>query len=267
MRELPKQPSRLALAQVWQQRWKHHAGIFFVALTVFTLIWFFFYSSVFRVRSVAIEGVDAFYGSRIQAGVARVLNEKKYFIIPQNNYFLLPEEHILRRIKNEIYLSNISITKQFPNGITLSGTATHTAYALAVQGDLYIANDDGIIITKIIPENLQPDIPLVVVDGKPMAEIGERILTTDASTLLLQITDALGDKLDVIINDYRYRPQDKENIVATTTEGWKIYFSAKEDALYQVEELTQLLTKSVRERTNIDYIDLRVHGWAYIQER
>lgn len=266
LKALPKQPSHQALRLTWHRQWKWQTFWLCLALGVAAALWLLLFAPWLRVTSVNINGLNQFYQDRIQRLMAEQLNTRRWLIFPQSNILLFDAGQLLQHIRDDVYLTDIHLTRHLPHQLTISGQATHTAYAIAAQGDVYIANDQGIVLARISPDDLQTDLPLLFASNATPVKVGERTLSTAAAHFMLAAAQLMPERTGILVNHFGYDGVAMPTLSAYTAEGWRVIFDTTADPAYQIDQLVQLLIKEAQDTSKLDYIDLRIRGRAYIKE-
>lgn len=84
-----------------------------ILIPLIALAWFFLYSSVFRIDQVFIEGNEELSREQITDVVTNTMNERRWFILPQSNIFLLSSERLKNALDEAYVFESLSIDRHF----------------------------------------------------------------------------------------------------------------------------------------------------------
>jgi len=224
--------------------------ITFLFLIMLFLVWFIFFSSVFKIKTFSVKGdsLPKDCSANVNAIIGNELGQ---------NIFLFKSNNIRQNIlKNCFALKNLSIKKEFPDKLLLL-LKTRKAVAKACSLDnCFFIDSSGIAFKTSLKDNSLPLISLL----KRSIVIGDQVLLRPELTKILEITNWFKRNLDVKIE--RFILNKNEKLIIKTEENWEAYFDLSlelKDIKFSLFKLQAFLEKgiSLEERKNLKYIDLR----------
>ncbi len=78
------------------------------------------FHSFFRIDTVTVEGTKRIEKEDIHERVDSILNYKKLFFFPGNNYFLVNVNEIRDILKEKFPIQSVTVTKTFPNSVDIT---------------------------------------------------------------------------------------------------------------------------------------------------
>lgn len=117
-------------------------------------------ATVFRLRTVSVEGVPDTYVSTVATAAGLELGE---------SYFAVDENKVRAAVAQNRYLEFLSLTKHFPNAVTLRVRLREQRANLMAMGVLYVIDEDGMALEKGSGTSL--DNGLLTVTGMQIREI------------------------------------------------------------------------------------------------
>jgi cell division septal protein FtsQ len=181
--------------------------------------------------------------------------------LPTKSIFLFnakkTEEGILSSFSQ---INNIKIGRDFFNALDIVVAERKASAFFCRQENCFLIDGQGIAfeqssstegLLKISDEQSSDTLGL---SGQALAE-------EDLSKILL-INSKLKNDLEINIEEFTISSQDR--LIASTEEGWDIYFYLKGDIDWQLTKLKAVLDEKipVSKRNNLEYIELRFENLA-----
>jgi len=111
--------------------------------------------------------------------------------------------------------------------------------------------------TEIIrPLSLVESYPIVydLANGTSPA-VGDKIASKDLISFITNLSEFLTNNTDFEVSGYSILGP--EQISMQTTEGWQVFFRTTNSVTQQVNRLLLILKEEVKDRSDLEYIDLR----------
>lgn len=271
-----------------------------IALTFSGTLCLLFLHPFFQVTSISIQGLHKIKESELRDTISGILSYKKFYLLPQNNFFLVDIDEMHTILTQKYAVQNLMITKQFPHtlSISLEEKLSTIIYDNGAQYSLVDANGKISEILRIVDDNEWRVIRKTVTSTNEsgvsvntdmivsrvhtpnyknlVKEIGEYPLIYDTrqktigkgeqildETTVKQVIDwyELLKKTDVPVSYFQI-DQEVGDVTIRTAEGW--YIKAKlNDKISEQFQVLEFLLKEKVERAKIQYIDVRFPGRAF----
>ena len=216
-------------------------------------IWAFFWLPFFRVKEIIIN--DPLVSKKeVEEKLGLSLYSLTKFFLPQNNFFLFPsklaEEAIL-----ESGLGIADVEKKFPNKIKIDFKEIKPKF-LYCDKECYYIDKNG------IPYETAPffsNSPLPTLEIKGELRLGEEFLPKSEAEFLIEFGKEV-QKLNFFVQKIK---MDKD-LEIFTSEGWKLILNfGKKDSKDILEKIFLLFDRKIKDRSKIEYIDMRVENKAF----
>lgn len=236
----------------------------------------------FKIQNISISGNNFISESEIRE-MASLQSEKSRFIIfPQSNILFFSKSQLRRIISEKYYLNSLQIDKIFWHEIKIMLSEKPIKLIYSTNQKKYFIDDNGNIINEYGPgksdrkeqdgdlEIVRPvsqatNLPIIYDKNNDVAEIGSQILSKDYVAFLLNIDQAIKDEADFKIKEYQLPELKGTDLIAITNQGWEIRFNSNDSYLSQVKLLFLVLKDKVKDRSGLEYIDLRFGDKIYYQ--
>ncbi len=211
---------------------------FFVLILILIsgLAYFFFFSSVFQVKSIEISEVKKSSEKEIKKIVSQNVN----------NIFTSDLERVVSEISKKYpQIDKVEIKRNLPDKIYVE-IKERTPVAVSCKDfSCYFVDSKGVAFEETYKKE---GLAVIKLQG---FKLGDKIIKEDILKAVIKINNGLKNIIAYPVSDDRLNIQ--------TEEGWKIYFNPKEDIDWQIEKLEILLKEKlpVNERGSLEYIDLR----------
>lgn len=281
-------------------RIKKYIKITTIGLTFFGTFCLLFLHPFFQVTSISLQGLNKIKESELRDTINGILSYKKFYLLPQNNFFLMDIDEMHSILTQKYAVQNLLIEKQFPHtlNISLQEKLSTVIYDNGEQYSLVDANGKISEILRIVDDNewrvirktvsstnesgvqvntdmivsrvhtpnyknLTKEIgeyPLVYDTRQRTVSKGEQVLDETSVKQVIEWYELL-KKINVPIS-YFQMEQPVGEITIKIDEGW--YIKAKlNDKILEQFQVFEFLLKEKIERSQIEYIDVRFPGRAF----
>ncbi|MFZ2189682.1 MAG: FtsQ-type POTRA domain-containing protein [Candidatus Magasanikiibacteriota bacterium] len=291
----------------WQEKgerdWKKIIELSILGIAILSMIIISVFSHFFYIKTINIAGLQRISETEIKEATLGVINYKRLFIFPGQNYFIVDLDEVRDILKEKFPIESIIISKTFPNnlnivveekistliydnGINYSyiGTDGHIVEILRKVGDdewqtetkiTTSTNETGEIITKTdviklahIPSvrnivNEMGDYPIVYDIRNRDTNLNDQVLNENNVAGIISWFNLLTKRTDIAFG-YVVLENDLGDGIIKTREGWDIKVKLNKEIDKQFEELQYTLKNKIK-RNNLQYIDLRYLGKIYWQ--
>lgn len=261
-------------------------SLIFLILTGFAWFWFIFYIPYFTIKNLDFTGTEKSLAEKINIALKGELDSREYFILNKSNYFIFDEVNFKQKLEEMFMLSELEITKKFPNTATIKAKEKTTSLLLLAKDkdgiyDAYFVDFNGMIINALKDtERLYvPDLNAPMTSSTPKIKISDDIMSQMPLVELKNANIALNARINVFnktqvstimeiyenLNKEGITPdvialEDLEDtkITVQTKDGFLIYMTSEDTAQNQIDNLKIVLKEKIGDsRANLQYIDLR----------
>lgn len=235
-------------------------GIFYF-LSIFLLggvFYIVFLSGIFSVKDINVKGTKELNSEEIKGEIEEALREQLF----KNNLLFFNKKTIARAIKKEFSPKEIKIKKIYINKVEVQIEEYTPSLQWFSSGKFYTLDEKGRVV-GVEPVN-KDSIPVVCDNKNLKVKMGERLVTEQFIKFIKYLYDNFqfdksGKISKVEINE------SLNEIVVTSTKGFKVYFDTTRDAEKELKNLSLVLkNEKVRDRY-IRYIDLRVKNKVFFR--
>src|SRR3989344_9148414 len=214
--------------------------------------YFFFLSSIFKIKEINISGNPAF--AEATAGRQKILYQKIQKLLDTKNIFLIDFEEIKKEILEKFpQIASINIERKFPESITVQVEERRGVAIFCQIDSCFLIDKEGVIF-----ENVSDKLGLVTIRPSLIESkrLGEKVLETSHMSSILNIESKLRGDFKIAVEEILAVSNERLNI--ETLEGWEIYFDPSKDLDWQITKLKAVLEQeiSAEKRKNLEYIEL-----------
>ncbi|EKE14506.1 MAG: hypothetical protein ACD_12C00464G0004 [uncultured bacterium] len=235
-----------------------------------TTIYFLFFSIIFEVKEVKIEGNRFISSKNIENIIKETLGAKRFLIFKQNNilFFSKKKAHqdLVNKIQEKQALVDAKITKIYPDTLKISINERIPRLVLLSSGKRYFIDLDGVITRDIAPnEEIGIEFSKISYTTDKVLSIGDTVINPEFIKKALEIKDKLSQRTDKInMDSFQNVEDDEHQIWVNTQDGWQIFFDITSDIETQIDKLILVLEKKEIDRNRLNYIDVRFPERVYI---
>ncbi len=235
-------------------------------LLIAFILWVFFYSSIFSIQKITVEGTIRIEPDEIANIAKEQLKEKKLFLFTQDNIFFFNTKELKNKLMDKYNFKEIKIFAKKPGTINIKVLEKSYAYVWKEDDKYYYVDIDGYIIKEInipdIPKNRYP-----LIENIGMNKIYENQVVIDKNKInfISEIFSYLqeGNSYGIEIEIFQIGDDDKK-IILKIVGGPEIYFNSAETADEQFTKL--IIIKDEKLKSDFfskTYIDLRYGDKVY----
>lgn len=285
-----------------QNKLLHKFGFIIIIISLFFTFKIIFFHNFFQVKFVHISGIQRIEEQEIQDAVYGIMDYKKFFVIPANNYFLVNVREIRDILTSRFPIKSIVVEKNFPNKIYITieekistiiyDNGENYAYigldgrvveiirrveeeAWLVKTELTTSTD---MFGEVVEEEKEVsrehvlnsldiqremgDYPIIYDKRGLEALINQNVLKKETVQSVVEWYSLINEHTDVIF-EYVELENELGSATIKTKEGWDLYVSLERSTETQYHQLVVLLEEKIKDKTNLNYIDLRYKERAY----
>lgn len=231
---------------------------------VVLVIWFFFYSSLFKIKNVKVTGASRISASELENFAWEEADKSKLRIFSESNIFIFNSSNLSNRIKNAYFLAGIKISKKFPSTISINVQEASYSVIWSEGGNNFLVNEEGRVVAVANADDVaKKEIPLI--ENRGDAKIKDAFINNGSEVIkfAIELSSAIKDFQDFKISHY-FVDNDIDTLKVQLESGLAVYLSTKEDAKKQLSKLQVLKNEQLKEDFNHkSYYDLRYGDRVY----
>lgn len=217
-----------------------------LAVTMGLLIWHPF----FRIDHIALHGLVRINEEDMQESIAGVVDFRRWFFFPGNNYFLVDLEEIRDILMQRFPLQSLTLRKEFPGKIQVT-VEEKISTVIYDNGSMYSTLGlDGRIIEPLRR----------VGDDEWISPPSSEVTSTPTGTVALAAPAEHRPAVDIIVQEYGDYPivYDRRHLGGATNER-----------MLQPDRVRSIIEwfRALKSETTLDFRFIRIdndHGWAEI---
>lgn len=229
-----------------------------VLIIVGAVVWLFYWSSVFAITDIQVDGAFSVGNDQVVASVRELLAQKRLYVFqPQRNIILLNTDVVVAHLLEKYpAIGKVQITKDYPHAITINVSERH-AFGQWCRGDeCRLFDREGARWGSTLPST--GPLLLLVQDDRSTDELNSKMLQG-----LLAAVDGL-PKLGMAARKVVLPNAEPGGIRITSSKGYDLYFDILGDVADQLLVLTVFLADRAKDPAfSPQYIDLRTPGRVY----
>lgn len=242
--------------------------ILFIIFFIF-LFYFLFYFNYFQIKRVVVIGSKSIQDSSIEAEVFSNLSNRRFFIFPGKNIFLIKKYALKRDLKKKFSrIRQLEISRIYPDVLKIKIFEFEPKMIWQSGDKNYFVDDEGRVYSEAESREAEKTgLPKIKDAGEKEVQIFENVLFLKHVNFIQTAISRL-PKEGTEIAAVEMPAKLAQEIHFLTLEGWKIMFNVDKDADAQINNLVTVLQQEVKERReSLEYVDLRVENWVYYKMR
>lgn len=249
-----------------------------VAVLLAAGLWWVSQLPQLQLRTVEVAGDRKASRGAIVALINAQLDATRFGILPQRQFLWFDAAAAARQLRQQLGLASVEVTRRWPGTVlvTIHEPAAALVWVSGSQG--YYVNDQGQVTAPVSaddalqleqgsvrvfrhPAVAQP-VPVVYDLANQPPVSGHPVVPPATLAFLLAVNARLADRAVVAISHYQVDAVERR-VVAVTEGGWQIIFSSDRGVGEQLASLQTVLARSIKDRSQLKYIDVRYGGKVY----
>ncbi len=240
-------------------------GIF--VLTISSLSFFFGYSG-FNIKTVHVEGIDQIKKEDFQSKTSAYLTKSRYLFFSNKNKFLFKDESLKTHLEEyftfETFSSN---TKKQHLAINIEERTSKLLWKTGSK--LYLVDLTGVLVREITREDIEGEggnefaiFPVFVDRNNVKVKIGDFVMNEQ------EILNTFRFQKHLLAQGIGYKETQIDRLAGKwtsiiTDKGFDVLFDFSSDMDKQAERLEVLFRDTVKDQSELEYIDLRFGDHVY----
>jgi cell division septal protein FtsQ len=229
-------------------------GLIFIG----SLFYLFFFSSVFQVEEIKVEGNNKVSEKEIKEKIEENLKEKFLFLETKSIFTLNIKELKKEILSENILIESLNIEKNLPKELKVIIRERQAVALFRKEEKSFLLDKNSMAFQEGGRENL---FLLKKIDFKGDI-LGKKIIEEETFSKILKIKESV-EKIGLKVLEAEVRTE--KRIDFKIERGFSIYFNLDKDLDWQITELKLFFEKEValEESKSLNYIDLRFEKLFY----
>ena len=244
---------------------KRKVSKYLIYLFTFLIVYTLFFSFVFKIQYIKVVGNDSINTQEIEDIIWDAVDKNILLFFNRNNYWLLSASYLLDAVKQEYAFEDITISKKFPNTISLHVVERMGRLVWKTGPDYYVIDANGIITRRLREMRLvtSGDIPVMFDKSKSEVVIADIVLDDSMIANILEAYQYYGEYIDrdgLKFDRFEIDSQDAGFYKLITKDGLEIHMNDQSSSTAQLSKLKRVVDTANISFNNLSYINLRVEN-------
>ncbi|MBL7022241.1 FtsQ-type POTRA domain-containing protein [Patescibacteria group bacterium] len=240
-------------------------SMYLIYIFTFLIIYTIFFSFVFKIEYIKIVGNDSINTQEIEDIIWEATDKNIFLFFDRNNYWLLSTDYLLDNVKKQFAFEDITITKKFPDTISLHVIERMGRLVWKTGPDYYVVDAYGVITRRLTEMRLvsSGDIPVMVNKAETEVLVGDTILTESMITSILEAYSYYNEYIDrdnIKFDRFEIDETEAGFYKIITRDGLEIHMNDQSSAVTQLSKLKRVVDTQNISIHNLSYINLRVEN-------
>lgn len=233
------------------------------------------YASAFQIKEVEVVGTQRLDASQIKQGVLDQTTNSRFILFKQGSIFFFSKSQAAHSIASQFLLEKVKVKKLYFNKIKVEITEKTSGVAWVSTGQQHYLDLNGVALQGLNPvqgiviqqaqgntDVIRSDIssgalPIVYDLSNTTVTIGQPVTTEKMVNFVLTVFNELSLRADFEVASFKVERPFSRDVTMMSKEGWEARFSIDEDSVTQSGILMSILQQKIKNRDNLEYIDLR----------
>lgn len=259
----PKKKARRIFSRINLSHKKILIPAFFFILLMLMFAWGIFFSGLFRIRQLKIEGLESIGEDEIWVTIREELDESRAVFFPPNLFFFdvkSVEEALTKRYPR---IAQVTIVRVLPDTLRIVIEERKVVAIWCGTHDCFYLDKTGTLFEKA-PQARGALVLLIEDVGEGEAAFGSVVLPAELIHYMVEVKNILAEaKIHIL----RFRTGSPGKLEAVTDEGWILFLDPHERV--SPSRLAGILRNALNAnplkdlRSRLEYVDARTPGRIY----
>jgi len=185
--------SKENFSDIFLRTLKIHYGL--IILVIFALVYLTFFSNIFQLRFIKVEGCRELNPEQIKEMVTAELAKKRFIFFYENNYFIFnsksASESIKEKIQKEVGLDYFYLGKKFPATVKVVIREIIPSVTWQSRENFFYIDREGRVAQKVDKSEVNPDFPLIYDVNEFLIHPQEKVINSAILERLKEIKERL----------------------------------------------------------------------------
>ena len=227
----------------------------------------------FKIKNIEVRGNTTISQEGIRQIISEQLNNRRFLVFNQESLLFFSKHQARKMIIDDYLVEGVKINKNLFNTLIVEIKEKSYSVVWVIGPKKYYLDQDGIAVKEVGvddfvietgQERTEIIIPLSLVESYPIVydlangtspAVGDKIASKDLISFITNLSEFLTNNTDFEVSGYSILGP--EQISMQTTEGWQVFFRTTNSVTQQVNRLLLILKEEVKDRSDLEYIDLR----------
>ena len=247
---------------------KKKVKLFLVSLFFFVavLIWFFGFSSFWRLSNIEVSGLTRHSDNELKQLIYNQSESHIYLFFKENNTLFFDSKKARQQILTNFNFANVEIKIKLPKTIEIKVSERPYAFIFEEGSVNYYASIDAYLIkeTTVNPEDLKKYFILENKTSISLIKNNKIDIPSEYLNFVLNLSRALSNQSDLQVEKFEI-DQGYRSISVKFVNGPTAYFNTKLIASEQLDRLILVKKEKIKDNfSKVNYIDLRYGDRIFI---
>lgn len=244
-------------------------------------LYFLNVNSNLRIKNIVVAGHEHISQAEIKGLILEQLNKSRFLFFSQGNILFFNKRQAKKTLSQNYFLDELKVEKRYFDTISVELKEKTVMVIFQTGADNYYLDLSGVILkkadkfdivsqamgdTSLIRAEINSDrFPLIIEQSAQPVQIGQKALAQETIDFVIKTTAAVKKEADFEISRYLLADPASSEITLKTKEGWEARFKMTESPEIQVQSLLAILEEKIKDRSKLQYIDLRFGQKIFIQ--
>ncbi|PIR12865.1 hypothetical protein COV49_04090 [Candidatus Falkowbacteria bacterium CG11_big_fil_rev_8_21_14_0_20_39_10] len=248
----------------WSFLWRKKIITLSIWLIIIGLGWLFFFSNVFKINTISVEGTQKISSGEIEGLVWDQTKEKRFLFGQQNNLFLFKKNQFIKNLKERYTFDTLEVDKKMPGNLIINVREKSYAFIWRENDKYYYCDIDGYVIDEINPLEIKgKKYPLIENQGQGKLRDIEIDIEKKYIDYIMDLFNNLKGNAQYPIEKF-ILDNEADTVKLQIAGGPQVFFNINEDQNKQIEKLNIIKDEKLKDDFNKKfYIDLRYGDRVY----
>ncbi|MFA6454453.1 MAG: cell division protein FtsQ/DivIB [Patescibacteria group bacterium] len=244
---------------------KSKLAIFAAAIIILILVWLLFFSTLFKIQKIEVNGVRESLTGEIESIAWDLARDR---LAGKNNLLLYNKSDLIKILNEKYYLDDLTVKRKLFHTLTINLREKQQAAVWREDEQYYYLDGDGNVINQTDPLNINDgsyplieNLTAVKIDGR------QANINKEAIGYILNLFNEFKEKKHNFAIERFIVDKDINTVKMAILSGPKVYFNIKAPVAEQASKLDLIIREKLKNdfKAAREYIDLRYANNVYLK--